>query len=186
MGFGQPFYTYNGGYSSTFNSGYVAPQQQPSYLYNQQLNGAQNPQNQPINGYQQQQTQAIPPKTNMPLVTSLLDAMNKTVEPNTNAYYADQDKPLIYLVSMDMQGRKTSKTFEVKDITEQVAEQPNTNIDLSSYVTKTDLQESLKAFKDEITNYAKSFLKQQVPVDSVVPTSNANANKKIAKKEDKE
>lgn len=204
MAYGTPFYNY-GANNYGYNGGYTAPQMQPNYLYN---NGQQMPQNgnqQPLNAFQQQQGQmaqsqqpvqsVMPPKTNMPLVTSLLDAMNKTVEPNTNTYYADQDQPLIYLVSMDMQGRKTSKTFEVKDITEQVAEQakqtPKKDIDLSAYATKDDL----KALKDEITSYAMSFFNSQPAVNSAptpisTPTQTVASKPKTAektvKKEDKE
>lgn len=167
MAFGAPFYNYGANNFNGLNGGYMPQNNQPNYLYNNNQTMAQNAQNQPLNAFQQQQAQmaqqqanmqqsVMPVKTNMPLVTSLLDALNRTIEPNTNTYYADQDNPLIYLVSMDMQGRKTSRTFKVEDITEQVNETPKQTISpevLTNYATKDDL----KAFKDEITSYAMSF-----------------------------
>ena len=159
MAYGQPFYTYT-------NSGYT-PNVAPNYnYYGAQPQTPPMTQNQPFNGFQQQgqanaQTQAqqaaIPTKTNVPLVTSLTEAMSRTTDLNSDTFYADQDKPFIYRVSVDMQGRKTYKTFEIKDVTEQVVEQSaqtaTPNIDLSAYATKEDL----KAFKDEIMGYAQSF-----------------------------
>lgn len=159
MPYGQPFYTYP-------NAGYTTPT--PNYnFYGTQAQMPTMPQNQPLNGYQTQgqvnsQPQTVmPPKTNVQPVMGLQDAINRTVEPNTNTYYADQDNDIIYLVSMDMQGRKTTRTFEVKDITEQVAEQskqPQEKIDLSSYVTKADLQAEMKSFEEKIMGYATAFL----------------------------
>lgn len=162
MTYGQPFYTYP-------NAGYTPMQQQPYNMYQGQAQMPTMAQNQPINGYQQQPQmptqQAVPPKTNVPFATSLMDAMSRTTDFNSDTFYADQDKPFIYRISIDMQGRKTYKTFEIKDVTEQVIEQgsqvvsPAINLSeevterLKDYATKDDL----KAFRDEIMNYAISL-----------------------------
>lgn len=166
MPFGQPFWNYGANNYGGYNGGYVAPQPQPNYMYNQQPNMPQNAQNQSLNAFQQQQGQqpiqqaVIPAKTNIAPVASLVDAMSRTSEPNTNFYYADQENPYIYLISIDLQGRKTYKTFKIEDVTEQVTETPtqaSADIDLSAYATKEDL----KAFKEEITGYAMNFLNAQ-------------------------
>lgn len=155
MAYGQPFYTYP-------NGGYTPIQNQTYNLYQPQTQMPTMPQNQAINGFQAQQQvpqaqqQVIPTKTNVPLVTSLTEAMSRTTELNSDTFYADQDNPFIYRVSVDMQGRKSYRTFELKDVTEQVVEnsgQSSTQIDLSAYATKEDLQ----AFRNEIMGYAQSF-----------------------------
>lgn len=185
MANGQPFYNYMGG-------GYT-PYQTPSYnMYaNQQPvpSMATMPQNQTFNGFQAQsqlntQPQSvIPPKTNMPLVTSLTEAMSRTTELNSDTFYADQDKPVLYRVSVDMQGRKTYKTFEIKDVTEQVIDQTTqsspSNIDLSAYATKADLQ----AFRDEIMGYAQAFgfNAQSTSVSNTVNPTVTSKPKKVEK-----
>ena len=69
------------------------------------------------NNYQQQvQPQ---PKTNKVWVTSLEDAMARSVEPNSEYIYLHQDKPLLIEVRTDGQGRKTTRVMELKDYVEQ-------------------------------------------------------------------
>lgn len=156
MPYGQPFYTYP-------NGGYTPVQQQGYGMYQPQQQMPSTAQNQPYTAYQQQpqvnaQPQAtMPPKTNVPFATNLMDAMSRSAEFNTETFYADQDKPFIYRVSIDMQGRKTYRTFELKDVTEQVVDNGSgtsaQNIDLSDYATKRELQ----AFREELMNYAASL-----------------------------
>lgn len=182
MAFGQPFYNYGSNPYGGQNGGYA--QQQPQYgnFYGQPQNVPHNANNGVTQQYQQQQPTVMPPKTNMPLVTSLMDALNRTVEPNTNTYYADQDQPLIYFVSMDMQGRKNSRTFKVEDVTEQTATQANQvkpDIDLSGYATKDDLQ----ALKDEIMGMASAFVTQQAVPPTQPPAKTKSADKPKVDKE---
>lgn len=193
MANGQPFYNYmSGGYT---------PYQAPAYnMYaNQQpiptiAQMPQTPTAQPVNNFQPQQqmpTQqpVIPTKTNVPLVTSLTEAMSRTTELNSDTFYADQDKPFIYRVSVDMQGRKTYRTFELTDVTEQnISQSAPTGapeIDLSAYATKDDL----RALRDEITNYAMAYLNPSTTpktkkVDKVDKTEKTTA--KIENEEVKE
>lgn len=191
MPYGQPFYTYTG-------SGYT-PYQSPNYgAYAPQVPPV--PQNQPLNGFQQQgqintqqqaQQAVLPTKTNVPLVTSLTEAMSRTTELNSDTFYADQDKPFIYRVSVDMQGRKTYRTFELTDVTEQNISQsaPTVapDIDLSVYATKDDL----RALRDEITNYAMAYLnpsttiktKKVDKIEKVEKTAVKNENEEVEVKE---
>lgn len=137
MDIGQPFYNYG----SRQNNGYVAP---PQNYYNAQ----QIPQPQP-------QPLPIPPKTNKVFVTSLIDALSRTPEPNTEFVYLDQDNPFMYQVTIDMQGRKSYKTFEIKEVTEQNQAQASAlNIDLTAYATKDDL----KALENKIVTMASSLV----------------------------
>lgn len=182
MPYGQPFYNYAG---NTYT-----PMQAPNYnMYAQQPQMPTMPQNQPLNGFQgqqqmqQPQTAVIPPKTNVPLATSLIDAMSRNAEFNTDTFYADQDKPYIYRVSIDMQGRKTYRTFELKDVTEQVVEQGNQpiaqNLDLSDYATKEDLQK----FRDEIMGYAMTYLNANNQPSTAQSTVSEPKSKKTVVKE---
>lgn len=193
MPFGQPFYNYGINPYGGQNNGYVAQQPQYGNFYGQPQNVPHNANNGVTQQYQQQPQTVMPPKTNMPLVTSLMDALNRTVEPNTTIYYADQDQPLIYLVSMDMQGRKTSRTFKVEDVTEQAAtkaSQTTTDIDLSGYAKIEDLQK----LKDEIIGMASAFVAQQsvqagqpAPQPTYAPIKSKGADKcKVDDKSNKE
>lgn len=158
MAFGQPFYAYNSTPFNTQNTAYVAPQPQYGNLYGQSQQMAQNANN-GVTGQYQQQQQVLPPKTNKILVTSLTDALGRTAEPNTEILYIDQDNPLLYQISIDMQGRKTYRTFEIKDVTEQTQQTANKSvpqIDLSAYAKKEDLQ----VLKDELMTVASSFAMQ--------------------------
>lgn len=78
----------------------------------------QNPYQGYMNQYQQTQ-QVIQPKTNKVWVTSLEDAMARSVEPNSEYIYLHQDKPLLIEVKTDSQGRKTTRVMELKDYVEQ-------------------------------------------------------------------
>lgn len=78
------------------------------------------------------------PKTNKIFVTSLEEAMNKSVEPNSVIIYLHQDLPLLFEITTDFFGKRTYKTF---DILESVQKPPTNSqeqeiVDMSSYVTK--------------------------------------------------
>lgn len=136
MIYGQPaYYNYGNGQNNGYN-----PQQAQGY-YNSQ---PQSPSAIPI----------IPPKTNKILVTSLIDALNRTPEPNTEFLYIDQDNPFIYQVTIDMQGRKSYKTFEITEVTEQSAQKLSPELDMSVYATKEDL----KALEDRLLGMASSLI----------------------------
>lgn len=176
MAYGQPFYTYGNAYSAQ-NNGYIAPQPQYGNLYGQPQQMPQGANNGVTGQYQTQQSQTLPPRTNKILVTSLTDAMSRTAEPNTEILYIDQDNPLLYQVSIDMQGRKTYRTFEIKDVTEQTqqaSEKTAQNIDLSAYATKDDL----RALENKISNYADSLFTQ-----SAKPKSQERASEKTFNKQ---
>lgn len=189
MAFGQPFYNYGANPYNGQNNGYMMQQPQYGNFYGQQQNTPQNANNGVTQQFQQQQAQQqtpqmtqVPPRTNIAPVASLVDAMSRLSEPNTDMYYADQDKPFIYQISIDMQGRKTYKTFKIEDVTEQVAtqaSQPTADIDLSGYAKKEDLQ----ALKNEIMSMASTFVTQQSvqPMQTPVRAKNTDNKPKVDK-----
>lgn len=104
------------------------------------------------NNYQQQvQPQ---PKTNKVWVTSLEDAMARSVEPNSEYIYLHQDKPLLIEVKTDGQGRKTTRVMELKDY----VEQPKHETAMPNFPTR----EEFDGLKAEI-----QALKERLPKDIV-------------------
>lgn len=96
----------------------------------------------PYGGGMQQQSYYNTPKqqnSNKILVTSLEDALNRTSMPNSDIIYIDQDKPFIYHVVTDINGRKTYKTFELKEL--------NPNQQSQQFATKDEL----KALEEKIS-----------------------------------
>lgn len=79
----------------------------------------QNPYQGYMNQYQQPVQQVFQPKTNKVWVTSVEDALAKSVELNSEYIYLHQDKPLLIEVRTDGQGRKTTRVMELKDYVEQ-------------------------------------------------------------------
>lgn len=159
------FYNYS---QPTYNN-YAAPYQ-PNYQPQTQVSPAQQMQPQP----QPQTPIQVPvpaPRSNMTTVTSLMEAMSRMVEPNTDIFYAHQDKPYIYRISVDTNGRKTYKTFELKDITEQEINPTGaggqSSIDLSNYVTKAEYNAVAERLEhiEIILNSAKSATKKNIKSD---------------------
>lgn len=191
MAYGQPFYNYGATPYNAQNNGYMGQQPQYGNFYGQQQNVAQNANNGVTQQYQQQiqqqapqmtQVPQVPPRTNIAPVASLVDAMSRLSEPNTNMYYADQDKPFIYQISIDMQGRKTYKTFKIEDVTEQVSTQashPTADVDLSGYAKKEDLE----ALKKEFMSMANALMTQQSiqPTQTSVRAKNTDSKPKTDK-----
>lgn len=108
------------------------------------------------NNYQSpyQQTQITQLKTNKIWVTSLEDALSKSVEPNSEYIYLHQDKPLLIEVKTDMQGKKTTRVLELKDYVEKPNEPSKPKKTPSKeFVSKEeldDLKAEIQALKDKI------------------------------------
>lgn len=129
-----------------YGGGYVAPA--PTGIYNQQSAVMQQP---------QPQTQALP-KTNKIFVTSLEEAMNRSVEPNTVIVYLHQDLPLLFEITTDFFGKKTYKTFDITESTQKTPKtaQNGAAVDLSSYVTRKEfdaIQAQLDGLKSVLEKY---------------------------------
>lgn len=135
--------------------------------------GQQNYNNMNYNAYQpnfQQPIQQMPaqqgqpqnsniPKTNKIFVQSLDVALSMPTEPNSVVIYLHQDLPLLFEISTDFFGRKTSRTFELTE-SNQKSEQKIT-ADLSAYVTKEEYKtvESRLEHIEAILNNSKNAKK---------------------------
>lgn len=142
MAYGQPFWNYGANNYGAYNGGYVAPQPQPNYLYNQQPNMTQNAQNQPLSGYPQQQGQMTqqqqvqptqptmqtqqPMANNAPIpqgfpirelrfVTSE-EAKAYIVMPNSNALLLDTVNGMAYLKTADYLGQSVTEYFKFNKV----------------------------------------------------------------------
>lgn len=61
------------------------------------------------------------------------------VMPNTKEVLVDNENGLAYVVSADNMGISTAKKFSFKDLSEPKVEEKQSEIDMSNYVTKSDL-----------------------------------------------
>lgn len=120
------FYPY--GQPNYGNYGYQQPNYQPQMP-------------QPVQTQQQvQQINTNAPKTNKIFVTSLEEAMNRSVEPNSVIIYLHQDLPLLFEISTDFFGKKTYKTYDISKSVQNPSKsaQGQALPDLSAYVTKDE------------------------------------------------
>ena len=122
------------------------------------FNGFMQP-NQPaqFNGYNQQsalqQFQNQPPvNTNKIYVTSIEDAKNKPLAPNSDFIFLDNDKPLIYRKTVDATGKMEIQTFKIVPYEEK--QESKQDIDLSNFVLVKDfnaLKSDLEQIKDSLS-----------------------------------
>ena len=104
------------------------------------------------NNYQQQsqQVQPLPPKTNKIWVTSLEDALAKSVEPNSEYVYLHQDQPLLIEVKTDLQGRKTTRVMELKDYVVQPKPENTMPNDFPTREEFDGLKAEIQALKEKL------------------------------------
>lgn len=183
-----------------YNNGYVpySQNQQPSYnAPNQAYNGfssvpngfnAQQPfspqyaQNAPQTG-----AQAAPQmNTNKIYVTGIEDARNRTLAPNSDFIFLDNDKPLLYRKTVDATGKMEIRTFKISEYKEEEEKTTATpvaqNIDTSQFVSvkdfdrlRDDIGYDFDAVKDDIgriknaVNKLNQQLSQQLPKPKTEP-----------------
>lgn len=140
------FYNYG---QPNYGGGYIPQPQQNMYQQPQQLQNMQQ--------FNQPQQQGLP-KTNKIFVTSLEEAMNRSVEPNSVVIYLHQDLPLLFEISTDFLGKKTYKTFDIIESVQkpQKTGQDGATVDLSGYVTRKEfdsVQAQLDGFKNILEKY---------------------------------
>ena len=115
----------------------------------------QNPYQGYYNSYQQP-TQQLQPKTNKIWVTSVEDALSKSVELNSEYVYLHQDKPLLIEVKTDSQGRKTTRVMELKDYIDNSNDTSNAKKNSpNNFVSKEELESvkaEIQALKEKIDN----------------------------------
>lgn len=91
-----------------------------------------------------QQPQVMPQQnqsnSNMVFVSGLEDVKKRFQSPNSEMYYADNDKPLIYKKVVYPNGQFDIKAFTITEYKGTEEQNSNNSIDLSGYVKTTDLQ----------------------------------------------
>lgn len=113
---------------------------------------------------QQQGFVTPPPKSNKILVVSLEDALSKCNEPNSDTMCLDQDKPLIYNISVDMQGRKSYQTYDIslhqpQEKTEQTQEEAH--VDYVSMATFSNLQAQFLSLQNRFNDLVERLKSSQ-------------------------
>lgn len=93
-------------------------------------------------------------RSNKIFVTSMDDALARYAEPNSEMIYLDQDKPVLYEVKTDFQGRKTINLYDLAP-SANGAGVGGSKMDMTNYVTKNEfeaLQAQIKALEEKINN----------------------------------
>lgn len=116
----------------------------------------------PYQGYNQfnqpvPQVQSMQPKTNKIWVTSVEDALAKSVELNSEYVYLHQDKPLLIEVRTDNQGRKTTRVLEMKDYIEQSKPENNVGNNFPTREEFNGLKAEFQALKDKLGKETKEI-----------------------------
>lgn len=111
---------------------------------------------------QQQPTQPPRPKTNKIFVTSLDDAMSRIADYDSQMIYLDQDKPLLYEIYTDGQGRKTPTIIQLSP-SDGTGSPKTAKNDKVEYVTRQefdDIQAQMAAFNDRLESMTKKGAKK--------------------------
>lgn len=120
------------------------------------------------NGFNQPQQQTV--KTNHIYVTSLEDALARSVEPNSEIVYLHQDKPLLYNVRTDMMGKKTYTVLELKPpVAENITE------------TKTEIQSEVPTIDTSMFVSKKEFEDFKATVQPLIDRINKSKEKAVEK-----
>lgn len=144
----MPTYNGYGGYTSNPYLYGAQPNYAPVQPYQQNVQPQMQQQaQQPV---QQAQTPIQPQlqaRSNKVFVTSIEDATARYADPNTEIIYLHQDKPFIFEVFTDWQGKKTVRTYRFEECTVEEMQDETKGIakkDLENFVTKNDLTEFRK------------------------------------------
>lgn len=103
--------------------------------------------------------------TNKIYVSGIEDVKGKTLYPNSDMIFIDNDKPLLYQKTVDSKGQFEIKVFDICPHVEQETAKIEETINLSNYVLKTDLeplQAEIKVLNDKI-----SKMDVQKQIDSI-------------------
>ena len=107
--------------------------------------------------YQQQVPQPTPQpvapsqlRTNKIFVTSLEDALTRYADPNTITVYHNQDEKCIYEIMVDIQGKKSYKTFELSEFSAQISHE-------SKVVGESISLDQIKAMEERISALEKEL-----------------------------
>jgi hypothetical protein len=144
---------YENGYMNPFGYNTMPTATQPfgypvnPYMYSQQPQQKQQPQPQP----QQQAPTMI--NTNKLYANGLEDVKNRSLPPNSDYIFVDNDKDILYQRIVDGTGKSDTRMFDLLPHIEKEAATSQQSVDLDKYVLKTDfetLQGQIKALNDKI------------------------------------
>lgn len=123
---------------------------------------------------QSQQTQQQNQFTNIIFVSGIEDVKTRWQAPNTEMFYADNDKPLLYKKQVYANGQFDVKTFDINEHMPDKDTKEISSIDLSCYAKISDIdamREDIKGIKEQM-----SKLKQQGSViNGTTITKSANS-----------
>ena len=188
-------------YNYGYNNGYVpySQNQQPSYnAPNQAYNGFSavpngfNAQPNFVPQYSQNAPQtnaqsAPQMNTNKIYVTGIEDARNRTLAPNSDYIFLDNDKPLLYRKTVDATGKMEIHTFKISEYNEEQEKKEDIpvapQIDTSKFVSvkdfdrlRDDIGYDFDAVKDDIERIknAVNKLNQQISQSLSKPKPDAH------------
>lgn len=171
----MPYNGYGGYMSTPYVYGSQTPVYQPSPSfqpnYNPQAVASQPNSTQTAQQAVQVQSQPVqaqtPTRSNKVFVASIDDATNRYADPNTEIIYLHQDKPFIFEVFTDWQGKKTVKTYRFEECTVEEMQDETRGIvknDLENFAKKDDLmalrkemvtKEDLEDFESRLAQFVK-------------------------------
>lgn len=145
--------------------GYVNPYGAPNYGYQPQYQPqAQMPVQSPQASPQQPAQPQMQVQSNKIFVTSIEDAMTRMAMPNSEVVYLHQDKPLLFEIRTDAQGKKTPFVYDiVPHREEQPKEQPK--VDYVSREEFDGLYEQIKEIRGTIESLATRRKKSNEPIE---------------------
>lgn len=99
--------------------------------------------------YMQQAPQQQPTtSTNKIFVSGLEDVKGRYLPANSDMMFLDNDKPILYVKTVDNKGQFEVKSYSITEIQPDTATKQDVAIDLSAYATTSDLE----ALKEEMKN----------------------------------
>ena len=136
---------------------------------------------------QQQPQQPPQMNTNKIYVTGIEDARNRTLAPNSDYIFLDNDKPLLYRKTVDATGKMEIHTFKISEYNEEQEKKEDIpvapQIDTSKFVSvkdferlRNDIGYDFDAVKDDIERIknAVNKLNQQLSQSLSKPKSDAH------------
>lgn len=139
----------------------------PNYSGQNSYANYQNQNNNNVSQGNNQQSPQFTPQvnTNKIYVTSVEDARNRQLMPNSDYIFLDNDKPLLYRKTVDATGKMDLETFEIIPYSEKAKEDASKDnaIDMSNFVSidkYNDLLDKIDLLKDDL-NRVKTYLKKK-------------------------
>lgn len=111
--------------------------------------------------------------TNMIFVSGYQDVVDRYQMPNTSVMYKHNDKPIIYIKSLDNKGHFEIKEYEMLKKTHDNGTKDVPSIDLSCYAQKSDLDgimDEIRVLKEQIAKYKQGGSTNGTTNSTIRPT----------------